>query len=168
MGLPSIYPTYASDPYEPNQPPAPVDPQTSTDPRRDFRAFVPYGLKDRFTSGGGWYHATRALLGQPGDEDYYFFTNSYTYFNFNAAVPSKLNLDATLYVYQQNAGAWQYKCQVEALNATSGTVSYHPVTASGNCPAGLSGPLGFLVRVKGHDPAVDFGPWPYLVSFPWG
>jgi hypothetical protein len=50
---------------------------------------------------------------------------------------------------------------------TNGNLYFHPVNATGTCPAGISGQKGFLVRVKGHDTNVDYGPWPYSLRFFW-
>ncbi len=168
MGAAGIYPTNQLDPYEPNQPSdTALDPTTSTTPGTSFRAFTPSGMRDRWQSGASGYHELRALIGKKGDVDYYYLPGAgYTYASVQSLVPSRLSLDATLYVYTGSGASTKYACQVAVTNTTSTSLNYHPVSATGTCPAGLA-VTGFLLKISGHDPTKDFGAYPYLVNFPW-
>ena len=167
MGAPGLYPTYQLDPYEPNQPvDATLDPTKSTTPGTSFRAFSPSGMREHWQSGASGYHELRGLIGSQGDVDYYYFANGYTSVSVQSIVPSRLSLDVTLYVFTGSGATTQYACQVALSGTTNGAVGYHPVSAGGNCPAGLAG-TSFLLKISGHDSTKDFGAYPYLVNFPW-
>jgi hypothetical protein len=163
-GSPGVYPTFTYDPFEPNEPAGNPDPTQSTNPRADFRAFEPWGLRDVF-SGGTWNHVLRGLIGHGADEDYYWFVNSNESLTLVSDVAAKLHLDLDVFVYLPNGNAWQYTCEAHVADTTNGNLYIHPVKATGTCPAGLQGTKGFLVRVKGHDAGGDFGPWPYDLTW---
>ena len=164
---PGIYPTQSYDPYEPNQPAGAVDPTTSTNPVVDFRPFLPYGLRDQFSSGGGWRNSLRGAIGAKGDADYFWFTNSYSNISISSDVAQKLRLDLDVFVFVPDGGGWKYSCEGHITDTTGSSFQFHPIQATGTCPVGLGGTKGFLVRVKGHNPDTDFGPWPYSLSFMW-
>jgi hypothetical protein len=166
-GTPGVYPTGSHDAFEPNQPSVEVDPKTSTNPAGDFRAFLPFGLRDKFISGGGWEHNLRATIGRQGDSDYYWFANTYSRITLLSTVAEKLKLDLDVFVYEQQGGAWSYVCEAHLDNTAEGDLYIHPTVATGTCPSGYLSTRGFLVRVKGHDAAKDHGPWPYSLSFRW-
>jgi hypothetical protein len=162
VGANGIYPTQQHDPYEPNQPVGSPDPKTSTDPRKDFRAFTPWGMRLSFQSGGGNRHLVTAELGSKGDEDWYFFDNGYSQLDVLSHVPSRLGVTMDVYVYTPAAGGgWQYACE-----ASGSSLYFHPTAVTGTCPVNL-GQKGLLVRVRGIDPAKDFGPYPYSFTFIW-
>jgi hypothetical protein len=162
VGAPGIYPTFQHDPFEPNQPSGAVDPKTTTNPSADFRAFVPWGMREKFQSGAGNQHTVVAELGEQGDEDWYFITNSFSNITVTPHVPSKADVTLDVYQYAPGGGGWQYQCQ-----ASGKSLYFHPNNATGDCLAGITGTRGLLIRVRGVDAAKDWGPYPYTLNFIW-
>ena len=128
---------------------------------------MPYGLRDKFVGGQGNLHRVTGLIGHKGDADLYWFSNWWSPITVASQLPGKLALDLDVYVYTGSGNAWTYTCEAHVAKTTNGGLTFHPVQQTGTCPVGMNGLKGMLVRVKGHDPAVDYGPWPYSLSFMW-
>jgi hypothetical protein len=116
-------------------------------------------------AGLGWQYGLRALVEAKGDADWYWVAHTWSKVGVRSTVADRLRLDLDVFVYLPDGAGWKYLCEAHAAGTTAADLTIHPDHIAGNCPLGNKDPKGFLIRVKGHDPAKDFGPWPYLLTF---
>ena len=159
------YRTSAFDPYEPNDL-AGFVPSTSTNPISDARAFPMRGFRDKLTSSSGWSRALTAVLGTQGDKDFYWAVGSQISTQVEALI-GPLDVDLFVHMYKQAPGGGWTFITTWGSDAPGGDGVY--CHNSMPCPDKANkGQKLFLLEVRPHDEAVDWGPWPYRLSIQWG
>ncbi len=161
-----IYRTGGVDPFEPNDRAAiPFDPETSTSPIQDSRAFPLRGFLDKYSSSSGWSRAIRAMIGHRGDRDYYYAVGSQIYVTLEPLV-GPADYDLYLHMYQWTGAAYEYITTWNSEEPGADLIYCHSSTP---CPdEAHPGTKTFIIEVRPKDDDVDFGPWPYLLRIHWG
>ena len=151
--------TGALDPFEPNDVRStPYVPASNANPVKASRAYRIRGMRDVYSSGGGWTHRLRALISEPGDRDIYTLTGSIISVSLSA-----LAKDYDLYVHMFKPDG----TYIDTLSSTKAGNSTESVTchSTTGCPA-VGGSI-FLIEVRGKDEATDFGAFPYILNTSW-
>ena len=153
------YSTSHYDPFEPNdyRNGVPFDPAASTDPVADTRAFHPGAMRDVFASGGGWVRRLRAAIGEQGDRDFYVMYGGIINVTLSGLGP----VDLDVYVHIYNGATFVETWSSANPGGASENINCH---STQGCPPGGH---TFIIEVRGKDPAVDYGPWPYTLKILW-
>ena len=147
------------DPFEPNDiRTAPFVPETATAPVAQSRAYKIRALRDVYSTGGGWTHRLRALVGEPGDRDFYALSGSIINVSLSGLVR---DYDLYVHIYKPD-GTFIATWKSEKSGTATESINCHSTTS---CPA--VGGSTFLIEVRGKDPATDFGPFPYILNTSW-
>ncbi len=154
-----LYPTQNYDPFEPNDiRNKPFDPKTSKDPLKDSRALRISAMRETYSSGGGWSHKLRAVIGEQGDRDNYVLYGSIIAVSLK---PMVRDLDLYVHVFKSDG---TYLATRSSTNTGAGKGESVNCHSTNKCPAGAG---YFVIEVRGKDAKKDFGPWPYVLTASW-
>ena len=163
----ATYRTGALDPYEPNDVRnVDFDPEASTNPIVDSRAFPVKGFLDRYSSSSGWSRSLRGILGHEGDRDYFYaFGRQINVTLTKIVAAAEYDYDLFMHIYVGSGNNYQYLTTWSSERTGRDNIRCHNSTP---CPDEdhMGGKL-FLIEIRSKDSTVDYGPWPYELKTEW-
>jgi len=161
------YRTGSYDPYEPNDRRGVVfQPEDSTQPITDSRAFPVRGFLDKYNSANGWSRSLGGMISTKGDRDYYYAFGKQMNTYLDVPHP-QADYDLFIHVYKPTGNSYQYLATLSAEQAGSENIQCHSLTP---CPDWDNTKVQklFIIEVRGKAPESDYGPWPYHLRILWG